>query len=62
MGILALLAGLMAWGVCLDHLRFGAPLKRECLQAKDHTTHEAVVLGLTGVALGLTLPGLLKKG
>lgn len=61
MGVLATLAGLMAWGVLLDHYRYGGLAKRECLRARGRMTHEAVALGLTGTALGMTLPRMLKR-
>lgn len=61
MGWLAAMAAMGAYGVLLDHLRFGTAINAECLSAKGRITHESVTLGLTGIALGFGLCALARR-
>ena len=62
MAFFGVLAGLLAYGVLLDHLGGGSgnAISGECLR-EHRVTHEAVAMGLTGVALALMIPAALRR-
>lgn len=62
MAFFGILAALGAYAVLLDHLGGGSgvAISGECLRER-RATHEAVAMGLTGVALALLIPAAIRR-